>query len=286
MNDTNKARLLGKVLRSVPVPGRYLEQVIRFSRLRLDEVKVPVICTDRWNEIKFCIRDAEDLVERHILLQGYFEFYESMLVRSMLKQGGTFIDVGANVGWHSMLAAKRVGAEGRVLAFEPVSSTYSRLLENVHVNEFENVTAIQAGLSSEKGEAEIFQPESANAGGNSLYTASQNDHAIETVNLVKGDDVLEEHDVVNVDLCKIDIEGAELRAIEGLRRSLTKGMIRNLIIEANPEALARSGGSVQDLTAVLRSFGFVLSEVRNPRKEIDAKQAAVTGGNLICRLAT
>lgn len=122
-------------------------------------------------------------------------------IKSFLKPGMTFVDVGANVGYFTLLAASR-GC--RVVAFEPTPAVVVRLHENVALNGFDEVTVVNAAVADKRGTLKLFlSPDDPEA--NNLYEGSISVE-VSTVSL---DDALADHGVKKVDLLKIDAEGAE-----------------------------------------------------------------------------
>jgi FkbM family methyltransferase len=269
-----RARLLRQVFTRLPIPGRYLWPALRMARINLSLLPSPILCSDRWNGFSVEISTATDIIERHILFQGYFEYQESLFIRRLLKPGEVFVDIGANIGWHSLLAASRVGSAGRVLAFEPATLAYRHLLRNVSVNQFTQVETFHYGLSSRDATFDIYPCEEANSGANSLYGAGT---PIEHVRVQSGDRVMDELDVSKIDLCKIDVEGAEVDVLIGLAETLRSRRIRAIMIEVSPTSLARAGRSPDELISMLRACGFQLREVRTGHS---VSRASDLGGGL------
>ena len=117
-----RAQTVKFVMRSVPVPGKYLDRVLSLAGIDLTQIQLPHTSSDRWSEFEILVDRFDTHIKKHIYFQGYFEWAETNFIRSILKPGQTFVDVGANIGWHTLLAARSVGETGRVLAFEPVSN--------------------------------------------------------------------------------------------------------------------------------------------------------------------
>lgn len=209
-------------------------------------------------EVEFDIRD---LIQRQFFL-GTYEPQETAVFRSRLGPGMTFCDVGANVGWYSLQAARRVGPAGRILAFEPGPYAFTRLAKTISANQLKQVTLVQAGLSDHSGHLDLFEPREfgnytptlvPNSGGNPVR-----------VKVLRLDDWLEENRVGAIDLMKIDVEGHEHRVLSGAERALAAGRVRAVLCEFNGTWLTRSGSSPQDLDAFLQKLGF--KEARRRRR--------------------
>lgn len=146
-----------------------------------------------------------------------FERHELEFILSVLEPGMTFVDVGANVGMFAIPGAKKV-KNGKVLAFEPTSWTYRRLIENARLNGTTNLETVHCALGDSPGEA-VLQVNK--VGRDGLNTIGRPTHAYskvvttERVLVARLDDALQEHGISRVDVIKIDTEGAELLVLRG-----------------------------------------------------------------------
>jgi len=197
--------------------------------------------------------DLADWIQRSIYL-GTFEPQETRLVSAFLTPGMTVIDVGANVGYYTALAASRVGSEGRIFVIEPEARAFAQLAKMIATNHLP-ARAFNIGLGEANGEAHLYQsPESRNntptmiAHGGFAPTA--------TVPIRKLDDCLDEWKVTHVDLLKIDVEGWEPRVFDGGSQALSSGRIGAILCEFNDPWLRTTGSSAQALWKQLTGFGF------------------------------
>jgi len=128
-----------------------------------------------------------------------------------LKPGMTFLDVGAGVGWFTLIGAHEVGDEGLVLAYEPLPSRYKLLRENVKLNNFENVQCFPLALSDKEGEAYMT--------GRHLMrlTHRKTDISTKTISL---DSHFVTLNLKRVDVVKIDVEGEELKVLYGMEQTI------------------------------------------------------------------
>lgn len=207
--------------------------------------------------------DLRDYIQRSIYL-GVFEPYESAQVGHYLKPGMTFVDVGANVGYYTLMAAASVGGTGRVLAFEPSPYAFNRLEETVRRNNLPNVRALQVGLSDAPGVMSLFMPDK--PGNHSPSMVPNGGHPVE-VPVRRLDDCLEEYRVERVDLMKIDVEGFEPNVVEGAMGYITRGKVGAILCEFNSYWLERNGGSSEILFETLTGLGF---EPANGRPDFEA----------------
>lgn len=139
---------------------------------------------------------------------------------ALIEPGQTVYDVGANIGFFTMLCSRLVGPEGRVYAFEPIPENLATLRHNVVLNGLSNVTIVEQALSSSTGTAEMFvSPWSAFHSLNVEGASKQANHGPEAgqieVQTVTLDEFVEREGVRAPDLLKVDVEGAELIVLEG-----------------------------------------------------------------------
>lgn len=272
---------LQTAFRSAPIPGKFLDPILRAFRVTTSGIATPALVKSRWGDATFCIDDIADVIQRHIYFQGYFEYWESVYIRRALQEGGTFVDVGANIGWYTLLAAARVGPRGRVFAFEPSPATYSKLVRNVSVNDFDHICTQNVGLGEDDCDMSLFALDAGNSGANTLH-ASPGARVVDTVAIRRAENLLQSLDVREIDFCKIDVEGAELSVLHGLGEYIRDGHIRQLMIEINGESLTRAGTQPGELIEFLRSSGYHLNDIRSGReiRDVDTWRGAL---NVICQ---
>ncbi|MEO8777885.1 MAG: FkbM family methyltransferase, partial [Rhodanobacter sp.] len=166
-------------------------------------------------EVGFVLCSGADPALLSILIEsGELEPGTRQVIQRILKPGDVFIDVGANVGLHTLAAARAMQGRGKIIAFEPFAET-ARLLEaSVWLNGFSSITEIhQAAVSTATGTHSLYL--GATSGHHSLFPLhSETPVASKTVEvpMVKIDDVVDEKQAVT--LIKIDVEGAELQVLE------------------------------------------------------------------------
>jgi FkbM family methyltransferase len=152
---------------------------------------------------------------------GFHEFKEFLFLDRYLKPEMTFIDVGANLGEYSLFAAKRL-TQGRVLAFEPLPSMQAVLRENIALNKLRNIDVFPFGLSSQAEMLTIHEFEDAHEGLATFYPGQRGSRPSVDVPLRTLDEVVVSLQLDRVDFIKIDIEGGELKALQGCRSVIEK----------------------------------------------------------------
>jgi FkbM family methyltransferase len=200
--------------------------------------------------------DLGEAIQRWIYL-GAFEPRETALVRAWLQPGMTFLDVGANFGYFTLLAASIVGAEGRVLAVEPSPYAYGRLSETVGVNSLNRVRVEQLGLSDSNGTLDLYV--SASAFHSPTMSAGSGGEPV-AVPVRRLDDCLADWEAGTIDLMKLDVEGHEPFVLRGAGDALASGRIRAVLCEFNDFWLRQQGSSPHELYDIFRAAGFVDTE--------------------------
>src|SRR5437867_4507919 len=154
------------------------------------------------------------------LLLGNYEPGATDVFNAVLRPGMTVVDIGANRGYFSLLSAKLVGPYGRVYAFEPEPHNYGLLLRNINLNKLSNILPLQLAVSNADGTGLLFL-DPANPGGHTMYAdpSLRPGHSVKTTTL---DCFLSERGWPSVNLIKIDIEGGEPAALEGMRETLRR----------------------------------------------------------------
>lgn len=189
-----------------------------------------------------------------LYVSGTFEPNEFFFLGQILKPGMTMLDVGANEGLYTLFSASRVGATGRVVAFEPSSRERRKLQRNLARNQLVNVTVVPTALGSREGTAALQIASGVHSGHNTLGTLVYDDApavGVEHVPVERLDSVMDRLGLGRVDIIKIDVEGSEVSVLDGARETLAAHR-PVLFIEANDKALRAQGASNDALLAFLR----------------------------------
>jgi FkbM family methyltransferase len=200
--------------------------------------------------------DLRDYLSREVCFTGRYEPQETVLVQRILSPGMTFVDVGANWGYFTLLGVHLVGRSGRVISLEPHPVLFEVLQKNIKRNGLGRVTALQLAASSEFGSCELLGYDIGNYGTSQIVTNPQCPGRLRKVPMAPMDGVFHELDLKSVDLLKMDIEGAEGFALRGLVKSLANFRINRLILELHPELLVHHGQSAQIVIRQLSNLGY------------------------------
>jgi FkbM family methyltransferase len=178
------------------------------------------------------------------------------LLRRLLGPGDWMVDGGAHVGLFTLVAAACVGPSGKVLAFEPAPEARAQLLKNVEINGFSRVDVRSEALAEEQGTRE-FVAFSVEAWGSSSFAPPEGlaGGQRETVETVTLDSVISSEEQARLKLIKLDLEGAEYAALRGAQRLLAEAK-PDLILELEPEHLARQGATIDAIVRLLEPYGY------------------------------
>ena len=216
-----------------------------------DAVKLCIPGLD--NQLKMYIHSGTDIhISQNIKERGIWEPNETHFISQLLLPGQTFIDVGANIGYFSLLASKLLGPTGRVFAFEPDSSNFHLLSQNCKLNHCDNVELTEAALSDENSEGTLYLNEE-NKGDHTIYPVGPGRNRRE-IQLCHGSDYIEEKGGA-VHFIKVDTQGSEYHVIKGLERIIKTNMPGLLmLVELSPNSIKRAGATAKGLLDLLHSF--------------------------------
>lgn len=194
-----------------------------------------------------------------LLVRGTYEPYETELFEQALGPGMTVFCLGAHVGYYALLAARGVGPTGHVYAFEPSPDTFRLLVRNLEANGYGHARAVPAAVSNVTGRGRLYLNPHGNTGDHQIYAGPEARRAVE-VDVVRLDDWAGDRGLA-ADVILMDLQGAEMLALEGMEALLARSPAVRIFSELWPDGLRAAGRSAEAYLARLRALGFRLSVI-------------------------
>jgi len=206
--------------------------------------------------------DISDLIQETILLEDHWDPLLTQLLRDELRPGNVFIDIGANVGYFTLLGAKYVGLDGKVLAIEPNPTVAVLLRQNLARSQLSNVMVEEVACSDSDSAPRLvlYIPSDHNIAKASLSERNAGPGTRVEVESTTVDQLVVKHSLPRVDLIKIDVEGAELGVFRGMKETLAR-FRPSVVTELDPELLAACASTVEDVRDFMETFGYRVSSM-------------------------
>jgi FkbM family methyltransferase len=206
--------------------------------------------TTNFNFQIYC--DRKDAIGQTILFSGQWEGLMSRTLAACLQPGGFAIDIGANIGYDTLLMSNAVGPTGTVLSFEPDFDNLVQLLRNVEAHPYKNIIAQSIALSSDNSLTSLARGREDNRGLSHLRLDVGN--SLQPILTSRLDRLISPVDVPLINVIKIDIEGYEYKALQGMGALIE--MVEHLTCEINHDYLHACGSSARMLFDHMRARGF------------------------------
>ncbi len=196
---------------------------------------------------------------RSMYVRGIYDPNMAVFVQAFLPKGGVLLDVGANMGYFSLIAAQ-FDSLCKVIAVEPSSRDYKRLVQNIELNSLsDRVKSVMIAVGDRLGKKNIqIAPEERNGlntlGAGFAYKGIEKE-AVEEVNVTTIDSIVNGEGLDRVDVIKLDIEGSEVRALEGARDTINSYR-PVIIVGVNSDALVKSNRSIRDLENIIAELNY------------------------------
>jgi len=186
-----------------------------------------------------------EYVQSQLYLFGAFEPATVKVLKRLVKSGDTVLDIGANVGYISLVLAKCVGNSGKVFSFEPDSKNFASLKRNLALNADCNIEPIAKAVSDSHQPIRLYHAKfDFNAGAHSMLPSEKHSSDFVEIEATTIDEFVTSHGLKKIDVIKIDIEGAEMKAFNGMTETLRNS--RPLIVcELCEEHQVRAGYTTQ-----------------------------------------
>jgi FkbM family methyltransferase len=199
---------------------------------------------------------------------GTYELPVQQALSNYLKPGDVFYDIGANVGFFTVIAAKLVGSAGKVYAFEPDQQNADRVRHNLQLNQFTNTAVWQKAVSHTTGTGELLLAEY--SGGHTLSVVDRPpDFAGSTVvEIVSIDDLINQGQLTPPHVVKIDVEGAELDVLQGMLQTI-KQYQPIIIYEVDAAKADSFQQKNESITNLISSLNYQIVPLENSYEEIN-----------------
>ena len=204
--------------------------------------------------------ELSDWIQCSIYAFGEWEPVITAYLHDRLRSGDIFIDVGANIGYHTILAGLKVGNTGVVHAIEASPRTFALLCANISRNDLTNIRYYNVAASDKPGELTLWIKENQNIGRSTVVKNEKEDY-LDVEGVVRAlplTSIVPEEDILRARFIKIDVEGAEWLVLQGIMH-LLPSLSREceILLEVDPEALRSFGASTAACLTLLTDAGFV-----------------------------
>lgn len=232
--------------------------------------------------------DLWEGIDFAIFLQGVFEPSTAHALKRLIRPGNVVVDIGANIGSHTLGMAQSVGDTGQVLAFEPTKYAFTKLMRNTELNPelATRISAFQVMLAAEdtaslKEKIASSWPLRASGDLHKVHRARTMSTAGAAVRSL--DSILADQGISKIDCIKIDVDGHETQIFEGARNTLS-GCHPFIIMELAPYALEEAGSDICELLSLLRGFEYEFyneqTDQKYPTDEAELTKHIPEGGSI------
>jgi len=264
---------------------KYYKTTYRYEKFQ--KLKHPFVKT--LYKTKMYLNPKDNIISKFLYMNKCWEPQETEYFKKIVLEGMNVIDIGANIGYFSILFSKWIGDRGKVFAFEPDPKNYELLIKNIQANKCTNISPIKKAVSNYDGKTFLF-----------LSDENIGDHRIFDANIFPGDEIRNKIEIESIrldsfflpeqeiDLIKMDIQGSEMLALEGMNQILSRNHKIFLFTEFWPIAIEKSGRSPKEYLEKLHQLGFKIYSLNKNEKitissyDFDEKNYGSKFINLIC----
>jgi FkbM family methyltransferase len=226
--------------------------------------RLGLTCNLPINGFRVLLDPRHDYVQWQMVSNGAWEKPVEELIGEVSRGSRLIFDVGANIGYFSLLSARRMPPGSTVVAFEPFPPNYEVLLKNVALNDLrETIRCEKVALASASGPVRLYySDEGSNCGTPSMLDGTGAGGASIPARSVALDSYREEHfPGADVDLVKIDVEGGEFEVLLGMEAGLEDGRYRRVVLELHPSQLGIAGKAGRDILDRFADLHYSVQEI-------------------------
>ncbi len=196
---------------------------------------------------------------------GTHEPFQTEFMLQQIRPGDTVLDIGANIGYYTLLFARQVGPQGCVFAFEPDPRNFALLKLNVRQNGYTNVTLVQKAVAAQSGQLRLFR-NPGDRGDHRIYDSNERRESV-AVEVVTLDEFFADHRG-RIAFAKMDIQGAEGAAIEGMKQVLSRNRDMRIVMEFWARGLGMCGYDPEQFLRKLLQMGYHIQVIDEKSQQI------------------
>ncbi len=197
---------------------------------------------------------------------GTYEELESKIMEEKIEMGNIVVDVGANIGLHTLNMARIVGNTGQVFAFEPDPSNFEILGKNVKINNYQNIILEKKAIGDKHGRTTLYQSD--HPGKHRIFPQTEQAKSQVQVELTNLDNYFDSDMIDKINFIKIDVEGLEFSVLKGMKNILKNSKKIKILFEFMPENTMEVGFTPIELLNYLTSNDFKLYCMDNKTKKL------------------
>jgi FkbM family methyltransferase len=232
----------------------FTEKILLFLyRLRFSDHVVKKV---QGNRMALSLNDIG--ISRELVLKGVHEKNSTNQFKKEVKEGMVLLEIGANIGYYTLIAARIIGGQGHIYAFEPSPQNFKSLVDNVTINGFDDIVeAHKKGLGDKTGKSKFFLSTKSNM---SSFLRREDMGEIKQVQTIEVDTITVDDflDGEKIDYIRMDVEGFEWEVVEGMGKTLEdkENSPKGMFIEIHSELLKKNNHSVREFINILKGYGY------------------------------
>ena len=224
-------------------------------------------------------------------INGVYGELDTKIIRDNIKEGDIVIDVGANIGYYTLIFAQLVGSSGKVFAFEPEPKNFEILKKNIEINNYQNIVAEQKIVSDKSGIVKLFIAEHGIVG-HRINQQKSSQKFIEVESIILDNYIKKLNLDSKINFIKIDVEGSEPKVLEGAKGIMQKSNQLKIFTEFNRESVKEYGVEPKEMIDLLYRNGFKIYlpnykenkiNLTNVNELLTSKETLLENINLLCK---